>query len=95
VKYKYVSLIAGFIVGSFVVYGLNKFMLTDACLDSGGAINKVTGACISNHTDEEFYIVLSWSVILIYLLAGIVSTVITALLLNKILVIIDGGSEKT
>jgi hypothetical protein len=94
-KLKLITLIAGLTAGVLSVYWLNESMLVDACLDMGGAINKENGACLSGETYEEYYMVVAWPMIAVYLFVGLLIAVLTTFLCRKLLNSIYGCHAKT
>lgn len=92
---KSIVLSAGLLIGLLSVYGFHDFMLVDVCLDSGGAIDKETGACLSRDTYEEYYFVFTWQAIVLYTFVGALVTAIASYVFHKLYSSIWGGHEKT
>lgn len=88
------ALAVSVLLGAFVVLSFHDFLLFDSCLDLGGHFNEETNICISGETFEEFYTVLTWPVLAIYVVLALFTFVFSWMALNKLFKILRFvGSE--
>lgn len=80
---KITDIILSLAIGLLAIYTVHDFIVTDACLDSGGAINTETGHCIDENYHEQ-YMVFSPVLLSIYFVIGLIFSVLSALIIKSI-----------
>lgn len=80
---KAIDIILSISLGLLVIYVSHSFLVTDACLDMGGAIDSETGSCFDENYHEQ-YMVITPVLFAIYFAIGLFVSLLSVFLIKLI-----------